>query len=276
MPDALLRRRRSRRQLRKAAARADSFLASFPKSGRTWLRFMISNYLNEAYGLGRTIDLQNTFAFAPNFDLSRKRGLPAFDGNPSAAGLPAVFVTHLSHDASLFGDAPVIFLLRDPREVMVSGYHHAVRHKKNFSGGVSDFIDRGDYGLRAYIGYHNAWAAALRSDRDLVLTYRELSDDAGATLQKIIARRGWRMDAESVAKAVELSAFERMRQAEAETGIPDHDYDRSDEDSRRMRRGEAGAFREDLTDAEIDQINQRLYRDLNDAARRLVEKAGDF
>ncbi len=237
---------------------------------------MVTNYLNEAYGLGQTLDLRNTFTFAPNFDLSRNRGLPAFDANPFAAELPAVFVTHLAPDASLFGAAPVLFLLRDPREVMVSGFHHEVRHKKHFSGPMAEFLDKGEYGLAAYIAYHNVWADALRPERDLVLTYRELSDDAGAALRRIVARRGWREDAAAVEKAVALSAFDRMREAETETGIPDHAYDRGDENSRRMRRGEAGAYREELSEAEIALINDRLRRNLSSAAWKMVEGTGDF
>ena len=51
------------------AARArgtDGFIASFPKSGRTWLRFILANYLNRLLSLGLELDLRSMFGLIPN------------------------------------------------------------------------------------------------------------------------------------------------------------------------------------------------------------------
>jgi hypothetical protein len=72
-----------------ALARADAFIASYPKSGRTWLRFILADYLSDRFDLGLRVDLQTMFGVLPNDDLSAERGLPAF-GFGDRPGMPLV------------------------------------------------------------------------------------------------------------------------------------------------------------------------------------------
>jgi hypothetical protein len=44
----MLRKEFGRSRLMLAAGSAAAFLASYPKSGRTWFRFILANYLNTA------------------------------------------------------------------------------------------------------------------------------------------------------------------------------------------------------------------------------------
>src|SRR3546814_10093390 len=69
---AMRRRLRDEPPLRLAAARADAFLVSYPKSGRTWLRYLLSCYFAESAKLGFEPDLTSTFRILPNFDRDRK------------------------------------------------------------------------------------------------------------------------------------------------------------------------------------------------------------
>lgn len=107
LPISVVRRVRKYNQLRQAAKRADCLLASYPKSGRTWLRYIMSNYLNEAHRVGADIDMTTTFKLVPNFDLDMKRGVPAFESDPSTSDIPMVLVTHLRHNRLLFQKRPM-------------------------------------------------------------------------------------------------------------------------------------------------------------------------
>ena len=58
---------------------------------------------------------------------------------------------------------------------------------------------------------------------------------------------GQPVDEVALAKdAVEQARFSKMQKTEKKTGIPGHDYDRSDEDSLRVRKGKVGGFSDTL------------------------------
>src|SRR3546814_696322 len=73
-----VRQRAEAKHLRAVASRCDAFLTSYPKCGRTWLRYLLSHYLAETVGLGFQPDLVSTFRILPNFDCDPVRGVPAF------------------------------------------------------------------------------------------------------------------------------------------------------------------------------------------------------
>src|SRR3546814_9424585 len=62
-----VRQRAEAKHLRAVASRCDAFLTSYPKCGRTWLRYLLSHYLAETVGLGFQPDLVSTFRILPNF-----------------------------------------------------------------------------------------------------------------------------------------------------------------------------------------------------------------
>jgi hypothetical protein len=50
------------------AALATGFLCSYPKSGRTWIRFALANLLTSIHHLDRSVDLGSLFELLPNMD----------------------------------------------------------------------------------------------------------------------------------------------------------------------------------------------------------------
>lgn len=53
-------------RLRREARDLDALLMSYPKSGRTWLRFILANYFAAIVKTGEPVDLHTMFAFLPN------------------------------------------------------------------------------------------------------------------------------------------------------------------------------------------------------------------
>src|SRR3546814_4449335 len=68
-----VRQRAEAKHLRAVASRCDAFLTSYPKCGRTWLRYLLSHYLAETVGLGFQPDLVSTFRILPNFDCEDRK-----------------------------------------------------------------------------------------------------------------------------------------------------------------------------------------------------------
>lgn len=256
--------------LKRAAADADALLVSFPKCGRTWLRFALSNYYADTRQLPLEPDLQTTFQILPNFDRDPARGIPAFRFADRRPGLPLILVSHRSFDRSLMQDRPIIFLVRDPRDVVVSAYFHATRHKHRFTGTIGDFIEDDAQGLGSYLAYLNGWADGLRFGRSHVTSYERMSADPAAELGRILAFLGEDAKEAAVARAVEKSSFIAMRSKERQTGIPGHRYDLKDDESLRMRRGKPGGFVDYLSQAEVARVMERCRSELTPAARALL------
>lgn len=249
-----------RKRLKERLSEIDAFLVSYPKSGRTWLRFALSHYFARTAALGFAPDLVTTFKVLPNFDVDRVRGLPAFVGKKT--GLPLIAVSHLRYELGYFAGHPTIFLVRDPRDVMVSAYFHATRQKHRFDGDISSFLRDRQQGLASLIQYLNGWAEGMADGSSVILSYERMSQDPAREIGRLLQFLGLPVDEALLEEVVAASRFDAMRKLEQKDGIPGHDYDRSDEQSLRMRSGKVGGFADHLDSTDqayiVDQCHQRL------------------
>lgn len=265
------RQRRKLATLRKLQKRCDAFLVSYPKSGRTWLRFLLSYYFAALRQNETELSLQAMFRILPNFDMDKTRGLPAYDFD-SPKQNPLIAVSHLDYDTTLFGSQPVIFLVRDPRDVIVSAYFHASNHKKTFAGDIGEFLQDDKYGLAHLINYLNGWAEGLSGRSSVVLSYERMRRDTADTVIPILDLLGVKVDKMILERAVEAADFDRMGSLEKKEGIPGHEYDRSDPNSRRMRSGKVGSFSEVLSPNEAQTIVDRCRSELNEKAWEILQQ----
>lgn len=262
------------RRLHALAGDADAFLVSFPKSGRTWFRFILSNYFNLTLSLGEKVSLHSTFKILPNFALDESRGIGAFAYGAKRPGLPLILVSHLDHGAFLFRTKPVIFMVRDPRDVLVSAYFHATLHKRRFTGDLDSFLRSPEHGVPQLCRYLNGWAAGLRHRPNFILGYERLQADPIAQSSAALRFLGCSVNAAAVAEAVNASRFDAMRELELAEGLPDHEYDRSGAESLRMRRGKAGGFVDYLNADQIADVESELTRRLSGKAKAIIRETG--
>jgi Sulfotransferase domain len=274
IPMGILRRLRKRTKLLAYALNADCFLCSYPKSGRTWFRFVLSHYFDTAAGLNLGTNLHNMFSVLPNFDLDKVRGVPAFKFADHIPKIPCVPVSHLGYRWSLFLDRPVIFIVRDPRDIIVSGYFHATRHKHRFQGSMEDFIMDSEQGVPALVTYLNKWSAGLKRRKSIVLSYENLLQDTKGETAKVLTFLGCEIDHVALENAVKAGEFNAMQEREKLEGLPAHNYDRNDNESLRMRRGQAGGFGDYLDEEQILKIETMCSQALNLEAKTLLSKTG--
>jgi len=186
------RRLRGREQMQRLLA-ADAVIVSFGKSGRTWLRVMISHFLRVRYNLpGRAL-----LSFANFHHMNRN--------------VPRIFFTHDNYIKDYTGepgskrpfyDKPVILMARDPRDVAVSQFFqwkYRLKPGKVALNGypprdgettLFEFVTGGNGGgsLQAVVDYLNVWAAeAPRIPRFMLLRYEDLRADPAGWLQRVLA-----------------------------------------------------------------------------------------
>jgi hypothetical protein len=191
----------------------DIFITSYPRSGNTWTRFLISNLVYQ--------DEPTTFA-------NIESRIPEIYFNPDrrmrSLARPRLLKSHECFQPLY---RRVIYIVRDPRDVAVSFYHHNVK-----AGNIAD-----DFPMESFIprfiaaefdGKWGSWSdhvlswLALRKESPafLLLRYEDMQADPVRELRRLCsflqqnAYPPIRTDDEALRRAVELSSPERMRALE--------------------------------------------------------------
>lgn len=256
-----------------AFARAAGAIASYPKSGRTWLRFILANYFDLVFDLGLAIDLHSMFQVIPNDQLDEVRGRRAFrfERRP---GMPFLFASHAPYRRALFAGKRVLFMLREPKDLMVSAYFHKARHGGGYQGGIKPFLRDPQHGIADYVRYSNRWAERLGAHPHLVTSYERLAADSEQVVLAVLGLFEVRVDRAALAEAVARSRFERMRALEVAKGVAGHQYDRGAAEASRMRKGKIGGFGDHLDDDDVAFVDQGCRAGLSPAARQLLAGVG--
>jgi hypothetical protein len=268
------------------------WLASYPKSGNTWLRAFLHNYVAQPetpYSINRLVDYsvsESNALFYSKYDarpasayaiaeVQRMRPLVHRDFTQLHPDL--VFVK--THNASLtVHGVPLctpevtqgaIYIVRDPRDVAVSYSHYtgqsldkiiAFMNKEQAANRGTDaqvFEMLGSWSVHV-----DLWTRHL-NPKLLVLRYEDMLARPRASFGKVISFLGDEVDPERLDEAIAFSAFESLQAQEAEHGYV---ANVADSTAPFFRKGEAGQWREVLSTA------QRLRIEADHAA--MMEKFG--
>jgi len=197
---------RGREESRKLK-QADCVVISFGKSGRTWLRVMLSRFFQVRHGLSE----KNLIGFD---NLHRKN-----------SEIPAIFFTHDNYLKDYTGhsqtkedyyDKKVVLLVRDPRDVAVSQYFQwkfrMRARKKNLNQypghqediSIYDFIMDPQAGLPKIIDFMNLWAHEMPQIKNiLVVRYEDMRVQTADVLEKIVDFMGTPGTGEQIREAVD-------------------------------------------------------------------------
>jgi Sulfotransferase domain len=281
---AVERRWRGREQLAKLR-RADCVIVSFGKSGRTWLRVLLSRFYQIRHGLS-------------------ERALIGFDNlHRKNRTIPKIFFTHDNYLKDYTGNADskadyygkkIVLMVRHPADVAVSQYHqwrHRMRPGKKALNAypdhgeevpVFDFVARREAGLRKVVDFMNGWAEEMpRLESVLVVRYEDMRARPEATLGEILAFIGTPGSEPQVREAVAFASFENMRRLEQKrtfwlSGGRMVPKDRGNPESFKVRRGKVGGYRDYFTDQQLTEIESFIrdhlspafgYSDVSDPAR---------
>jgi sulfotransferase family protein len=191
----------------------DVFLVSYPRSGNTWTRFLVGNLVNQR----APVTFSNLESLIPEIYFNPDRVLRQLPR-------PRLLKSHESFQPHY---PAVIYIVRDPRDVAVSFFHHHVK-ARNIPDDypMASFIPRfiaGEFDPKFGSWRDNvlSWTSVrARDPRFLFLRYEDMKRDTESALASItsfLARHSFRqIDASSVAlrQAIELSSPERMREME--------------------------------------------------------------
>lgn len=185
----------------------DLYLVEFPKSGVTWLTFLVANTNLLLNGdERRQVTFFNILDLVPDVHVNRDVG--AWKGQPPG------FRCIKSHATYNPYYRKVVYLVRDPRNVMAS-FHEFLIKLGWYRGSLEQMIEDPRFGAGAWAAHVRGWLDRIQPTHSfLVLRYEDLLADTAGQLKTIYRHLGWELGEELVVKAVERSSLPRMKQEE--------------------------------------------------------------
>lgn len=200
-------KRKYKRLLPKNHSLEDIFLVSFPKSGNTWLRFLIANAIRVKYQINREVNFFSIHDIIPDVHISREI---LSQGPFGRSDLPRIVKSHSIFNPNYHR---VVFLVRNPSDVMTSYYYYL----KNYQSipeemSMSDFLGHKKFGIQAWVEHTRSWLQPQKIGQILkVVSYENLKKSTEKELGNIMSLMGVNLCETELEKAVLLSSKDIMK-----------------------------------------------------------------
>ncbi len=240
------------------APQADDVIVSpFAKCGTTWIQQIVHSLRSRG-----DLDFDDISRVVPWIETALDLGL---DLDAPQRFRPRAFKSHLSWDKVPKG-ARYIVALRDPRDALVSMFRFMEGwHFEPGTIAIDEYAERRFMDLstgRHFWGHLLSWWTQRDNPSVLLLSYETMRAGPEAAIQRIAAFIDIDLDDELLALTLRQSSLQFMlanrhryddllmrRHSEKVCGLP------PDSDSAKVRRGEVGSHREELSDEVVARLD---------------------
>ncbi len=273
-----------------ADARTIVWLASYPKSGNTWLRAFLANYLFEGDGPASFAAVQRVSSgdcsgpsyaelsgrdpralTLPQYLDTRGRHLRRIATNGAPVNLVKTHVANARIGGAWLIPAELtrqaIYLVRHPLDMLVSyadhwgiGLAEAARQIADPKNAIAPGEKTAAQFLGDWSGHVTGWTRA-RDFRVLTLRYEDLATDPEAAFTAVLRHIGAPVDRAVLARAIEAASFPVLAAMETAGGFPE----RGPAQQRFFREGRTGQWQDTVP----DEIADRVTRDHRTVMKRL-------
>lgn len=179
----------------------DVFLASFPRSGNTWMRLLLSDLILQMQGFA-TGTGGNIIPDVYRVDIE--------EWNRDSRINQLSFRIIKTHEPYQDCYSKVIYIFRKPAESLCSLYHYVLGRFVNEDPGIDQFcrsyVDMYCRHVKNYID-----AKKEKSDKIIFISYEELKDSPVQVLMKVSDFLSLEITREMCQKALENQAFEKLK-----------------------------------------------------------------
>lgn len=268
------------------------WLASYPKSGNTWFRVFLTNLrgnlktpadINELETIpiasGRVlfddeVGIESSDLTGDEIDRLRPEVYEQLAANSEETLYIKVHdaYTLVNDDYPLFpqkATSGVIYIIRNPLDVAASFAHHLGKDYDTVISRMGDanFTISNGEGLHSQLrqklltwsGHAKSWTEQS-SIPVCILRYEDMKRKPLETFEKAVRFLGLNYGKDEILKALEMSSFEELQRQENENGFKE----KSPNMKVFFRKGEVGAWREELVDTQV----LKIIKDQRDIMQR--------
>jgi len=269
-------------------------IETFPKTGRTWLKFLLGKYFSVMFDQEKFYMYRSWDFWQLLYDKGYIRHIPCVIHSTLGWWVPCNMI---QFDRSFFKGREVMFLIRDPRDVVVSAYYYrnfgfenvytppsksaayynvkkALREGKNlnlmttpFDGTIDEFV-RYDLGsLMSCVKAYNLWVenSNIFSSVDWI-RYEDMVYDIKRELIRVIGFMGVEIDEDMVAETLNFCKFKKM-QLYCKMSWGNNwglSGDGKNKDTYKVREGGPGRWKKELGEEAVEYMNKYIMENLND------------
>ena len=223
----------------------DIFLVSYPRSGNTWMRVILTELI-----YGKIIDsLAEVEKYIPDLHFKPK----------NKDVIQSDYHIIKSHDPnnyrfSTFNYKKIIYLIRDPRDVVLSHFRYSVGRGNNrsFDDFLVDWVN-GRIWPTSWQEHVNSWVGNSTTENDfkmLIIRYEDLKINTFEIISKVNNFSGLQKSNDDILSSISNASLDKMKTKE-EKGL------RKGEDNETMQfigKGKSGNWKNSLSPAQIDLI----------------------
>ena len=272
------------------------WLASYPKSGNTFLRSLLSSYFFTNDGVFN-FEVLNTIKQFPHYSLFKKIGVNLSDEKKvleSYVKAQELFNTKESlqfvktHSSLLKGftnyknTLGVIYIIRDPRNVVISAANHfntnieesvsRLFNYTNLGGDISDnkSANRVTTHLTTWSMHYNSWKVLKKRERYLLIKYEDLTKNTEQVFIKILdfirnlINQKYILDKLKMKNMLKTTSFDYLQKLEKEKNFPEKAKHGDKDEKTFFKYGPQKKKKEILSKALKEKIEDKLKNDMTE------------
>lgn len=219
----------------------DYFVISFPKCGRTWVRFFLGKYDSLYYGRPQKFKIKNLLFTHCLANISPD-------------------ILNVKKEILKLKSKKVIFITRDPRDVLISYYFQYTKRENHPEINLSNFIRNDKLGIKRILEFNSLVYENRRIFKEfIIINYEDLKKNPIYNFKKILKFLNKNIDYKILEEAVRESSFHKMRKIEENKIFNEYALcpgKKDDPDSYKVRRGKVGGYKEYLNENDLSYINK--------------------
>ena len=274
------------------------WLASFPKSGNTWMRAFLSSYLYlDLDKENFTFNLLKKIERFPNLNQLNNIGIkPKSFLDVAKSWIPTQNHINLNNKINLlkthqafgnFENFPftdsnntlgAIYLVRDPRDVLISYSRHMKQSIDKTLDLVLEDDSKGNLfeGKNSVIGemrgswsqHYNSWKYSNLKEK-IIIKYEDLINNPFDTFSKVISHLNYlfrklsfplETNAERIRKCIEISNFNNLQNLEKKSGFSDN----INSGATFFNKGTTNQWQDELNDKIIYKIEKKFKKEMKE------------
>ncbi len=257
------------------------WLASYPKSGNTWARIFLANYLSNAqkpmsinqvnkFGMGDSITKTYNMVAGRQIDYSnigivlslREKVLRGIVGNNADVNLVKTHnIRGLAYGVDLIPEKftrSAVYIIRNPLDVVLSySRHYALSHEETVeafsrsdNGNAADASTVWQF-LGSWTEHVQSWTAKSPYS-SLLLRYEDFLETPTESFGKLLDHLGVPIDEDRLMRAIRFSSFDEVSKQEAAGGFGE----RSPNAEKFFAKGKSGQWQTDLDPTLVDRVSK--------------------